>query len=121
MTFRSIDSKYKRGQTISSARRSIVTCTGKQTSFQLKSIMPCYRSSTPDHSSYSLVNQGPPERYLRKYAARKYKENIESFIPRGGFNQANLKLGMKSIYSRRKKCYKQLQHQSYYCKLATSN
>ena len=46
-----------------------------------------------------LVNQGPPERNLRKYVAREYKENIESFIPRGGLNQANLKLGMKSIHT----------------------
>ena len=29
----------------------------------------------PYHPSYSLVNQGPPERNLRKYAAREYKEN----------------------------------------------
>ena len=42
-----------------------------------------------DHPSYSLVYQGPPERNLRKYAAREYKENIESFIPRGGLNQSN--------------------------------
>ena len=52
----------------------------------------------PVHSSYSLVNQGPPEKKLTKYAAREYKENIESFIPRGGLNQANLKLCMKSIH-----------------------
>ena len=35
----------------------------------------------PDHPSYSLVNERTPERNLRKYAAREYKENIESFIP----------------------------------------
>ena len=52
----------------------------------------------PDHPNYSLVHQGPHERNLKKYAAREYKENIESFIPRGGFNQDNLKLGMKSIH-----------------------
>ena len=52
-----------------------------------------------DHPSYSLVNRGPLERNLRKYAGREYKENIESFIPRGGLNQANLKLGMKSIHT----------------------
>ena len=51
----------------------------------------------PGHPNYSLVNQGLPERHLRKYDAREYKENIESFIPRGDLNQANLKLGMKSI------------------------
>ena len=38
----------------------------------------------PDHPSYSLVNQGPPERNIRKYAANM---------------QANLKLGMKSIHT----------------------
>ena len=53
----------------------------------------------PDHPSYSRVNQRPPERNLRKYGAREYKENIESFISRGGLNQANLKLGMKSIHT----------------------
>ena len=56
--------------------------------------MPCYRSSTP-----YVPPKGHPERNLRKYAAREYKENIESFIPRGGLNQANLKLGMKSIHT----------------------
>ena len=50
------------------------------------------------HPSYSLVNQGPPERNLRKCATREYKEKIESFIPRG-LNQANFKLGMKSIHT----------------------
>ena len=44
----------------------------------------------PDHPSYYLVNQGPPERNLRKHAARYNKENIESFISRGGLKQANL-------------------------------
>ena len=53
----------------------------------------------PGHPSYSLVNQGPPERNLRKYVAREYKENIEIFIPRGGLNQTNLKLGTKSIHT----------------------
>ena len=53
-------------------------------------------SHLPCHPSYSLVNQGPPERNLRKYAGREYKENKESFMLRGGLNQANLKLGMKS-------------------------
>ena len=53
----------------------------------------------PDHPSFSLVNQGPPEKNIRKYAPREYKENIESFIPRGGLNQANLKLVMKSIHT----------------------
>ena len=52
----------------------------------------------PDHPSNSLVNQEPPERNVRKYA-RENKESIESFIPRGGLNQANLKLGMKSIHT----------------------
>ena len=42
-----------------------------------------------DHPSYSLVNQGLPKRHLRKYAAREYKENIESLIRRGGLNQPN--------------------------------
>ena len=46
----------------------------------------------PDHPNYSLVNEWPPERNLRKYAAREYKENIESFIPRGDLNQANLNI-----------------------------
>ena len=53
----------------------------------------------PGHPSYSLENQELPEGNLRKYAAREYKENVESFIPRGGLNQANLKLGMKSIHT----------------------
>ena len=29
----------------------------------------------PGHPSYPLVNQGPPDRNLRKYAAKEYKEN----------------------------------------------
>ena len=48
-----------------------------------KFTLTCY---LPDHTSYSLVNQRP-------------QENIESFIPRGGLNQANLKLSMKSIHT----------------------
>ena len=56
------------------------------------------RCHLPGHFSYSLVNQRPPERNL-KYAAREYKENFESFIPRRGLNQANLKLSMKSIHT----------------------
>ena len=52
----------------------------------------------PGHPSYSLVNHGPPERNLRKYAAGEYKESIESFIPKSGLNQANWKLGIKSIH-----------------------
>ena len=52
----------------------------------------------PDHPSYSLVNQGPLKK-PKEIAAREYKENIESFIPRGGLNQINLKLGMKSIHT----------------------
>ena len=51
----------------------------------------------PDHINYSLVYQEPPERNLRKYAAREYQESIECFISRGGLNQANLKVDMKSI------------------------
>ena len=47
-------------------------------------ILTCH---LPGHPSNPLVNQGLPERNLRKYAAREYKE---SFIPRGGLNQANL-------------------------------
>ena len=53
----------------------------------------------PGHPNYFLLNQGLPQRNLKKYAAREYIENLESFIPRAGLNHANLKLSMKSIHT----------------------
>ena len=82
----------------------------------LRTITGCHVMSNQDHlhretniipikehyamlSKQYILSCHPPERNLRKYASREYKENIESFIPLKEVYIRLTKLSMKSIHT----------------------